>query len=256
MTRLRIGLVGLACAGTAAATGCSRNDNLPESCEDIQRDYLDENDNYPSDGEYTIYFDGEKSRPLTVWCENMNRDQPLDYLSVRDTENYSEAAFSSTTSPTGTTVTTSFERLRLDPIRLEIDPWDFQFATTRGNDGLLADSDFLMQLGLTDNPGHVPYGIAFRDTHAVVSIDAAAHIELVDTGLALVQEAADAGFFCLETVAPAMAAGSRSTASVSDDLSEATIIANHTGAAVSLVTPSECDDFAPGSRIALQYNGL
>jgi hypothetical protein len=258
---LRIGLLGLACAGTA--TACARDTRLPESCEDIQRDFLDEHDDFPDDGEYTLYVDGEKSRPWTVWCEAMNRDEPKDYLTVKEADNASEV------SDGIQFVRTSFERVRIDPVRLEIDPWDFAFATTIGDIALLdaavtsgsGNTAFRDRIGLEPTataPTNVPLGVAYRGEGDSVARAAQSHVDLAGTGFSLAEDVTEDDFFC--TRATPLAVGQTisdlSLVRLDEDLDDVQLVANTSDATDASWAAAECDDFSDSTRIPVQYNGL
>jgi hypothetical protein len=112
-----VGCAGKADDDTTATT-------FPETCAEVQEQAVDETGELPADGTYTLYVDGDERMPWEAFCYNMTEIEPLEYLTVTDTDNYSQIS-------NGTVIVeTKYSQLRIDPIRLEIDPLDDTFATT------------------------------------------------------------------------------------------------------------------------------
>jgi hypothetical protein len=99
----------------------------PSTCQEIR-----DHDPNAFDGIHTLYLDGNKSAPYSVYCRNMVRN-PVEYLplvNTGDKQNYS--MFDAGGARTGTDVVTQFFRIRIDPVTLEVDTADLTFATTTG----------------------------------------------------------------------------------------------------------------------------
>lgn len=129
-------------------------DDLPVSCIDIQ-----EQQTGAIDGDYTLYYLGDPDKAWTARCVDMNEVLPLEYLTLPRTGvgvNFSE--YMAGGMAVGTTVTTYFDRVRIDPFTLVVDSSDFRFARSLG------------ALGHPDDPGNtmttvtdvtaMPYGTA------------------------------------------------------------------------------------------------
>ncbi|HYD48432.1 MAG TPA: hypothetical protein VEB21_08800 [Terriglobales bacterium] len=104
----------------APCTNCE-----PQTCVEIRDRLIAANDPL-EDGEYTLYFDGDESRPWTAYCSGMRFDAQnvKEYLPVDPQRNFSEVS-------DGTNVTrTSFHRLRINLGTQTIDLLDGSFATT------------------------------------------------------------------------------------------------------------------------------
>ncbi|MCP3167810.1 GON domain-containing protein [Myxococcus qinghaiensis] len=103
--------------------------NKPRSCEELKNAY-----GYSGDDEYTLYINGNPNKPWQVWCRNM-AGAPLDYLVLRNVgaSNYSQ--YTAGGSSPGSSVRTSYSRLRIDPLNLYVIITDRTFTTSTG--GLL-----------------------------------------------------------------------------------------------------------------------
>ena len=157
---------------------------FPQTCLDIRND-LAESGQSPANGSYTLYIDRNPNLAWTVYCDNMNTEDPSEYLSVDESDNYSQIS-------NGTVVTqTSYRRLRIDPVTFVVDLLDSTFATT--------------EEGVVPPPGgrsHVPAGWAqFVSPQDNDGPPASAQIDLTGTGFALAESilADDLSFFCSVT---------------------------------------------------------
>lgn len=140
---LRRGWRALALGLTALATGCGAADAsmppeasartqaleaLPASCLDIKTASPE-----APDGDYTLYVSGEASAPWTAYCHGM-AGTPAEYLTLTQTQagaNYSQ--YLAGGASYGTTVRTTFTRLRINPTTLKVNTADQTFATSTGS---------------------------------------------------------------------------------------------------------------------------
>ena len=100
---------------------------LPATCADLRA-------SFPSapDGDYLLYVQGDASRAWLAWCQDM-AGTPTEYLSLASLEgpaNYSEYAAGG--SSPGTSVRTTYRRLRVDPSTLALHTSDQRFASSTG----------------------------------------------------------------------------------------------------------------------------
>ena len=116
--------------------------SYPKTCKEVQSAAVAETGNRPSDGTYTLYVNGDKNSPWEAFCFRMNLESPTEYLTVSQSDNYSQIG-------NGTYVSfTSYRRYRIDPSSLEINPLDARFATNSGFDVFMPD----LPAGLTSIP--------------------------------------------------------------------------------------------------------
>lgn len=92
------------------------------------------------DGDYTLYLFGDPSRPWKAYCHTM-ASSPAEYLSLPEAgllSNYSQ--YTAGGASGGTSVRTSYSRIRIDPITLRVNTNDRTFSTSIGliNHGSLA----------------------------------------------------------------------------------------------------------------------
>lgn len=106
------------CAGPADASTV-----FPETCLEVQEQAVDETGERPANGTYTLYINGDESLPWDAYCYDMQRTEPLEFLTVEEEENFSQIRTDDAVAQT------TYRRLRIDPIRLEINPLDDTFAT-------------------------------------------------------------------------------------------------------------------------------
>ncbi len=155
----------------------------PETCLDIREAAIADTGEAPADGDYTLYIDGDETKPWTAFCEGMNRADPAEYLTVDEDGNFSQLS-------NGTEVAVSeYRRLRIDPTALTIDPLDATFAMTTNGD-------------LIDLPGgraDLPAGFAqFASPDNDDGPAATAGADLAGTSFALADSVLDndGAFFC------------------------------------------------------------
>ncbi len=122
------------------------------------------------DGPYVIYLNGRS--PATLYCHNMNTT-PQEYLTLPATE--TGGNFSLISYPEGAIIT-QYEKVRLNPSSLIIDPADTTFATLAeslaGYSALFGEqltaypvtaSDFAVATGCNRNQDNAPLGRANID---------------------------------------------------------------------------------------------
>lgn len=84
------------------------------------------------DGEYTLYVDGDVAFPWTAFCVGLG-STPQAYLTLPAgaAENY--AQYTAGGASPGTNVRTSFERVAIDALTLDVDIDDLTFASSTGS---------------------------------------------------------------------------------------------------------------------------
>ena len=114
--------------GTEGTTAPTCDGTCARSCGELLADMPG-----ASDGPYTLYVDNDPSRPWEAWCVDM-AGTPMEYLILPmagpDT-NFSEYEPGQAQAP-GTTVRTTYTRVRVDPQTLLVDISDQTFATSTG----------------------------------------------------------------------------------------------------------------------------
>ncbi len=232
-------LVWLACSGPESETG---EGPFPRTCAEVQELIVDETGERPSNGTYTLYVDGDEGKPWDAYCLDMKRSDPTEYLEVDESTNYSQRS-------DGTyRMTTRYRRLRIDPIRLEIDPNDTTFATSESTDATKLPEEIL------------PAGLAYFERKKTGgTLAAESRFSLGDDSNFNLDEAVDGdNFFCIET---ADTSADVSEIRVHNDLKSVTLRALSNGLGASTVaggctalrpllqTPSKLDLWP------LEYNG-
>ncbi|HEX2766966.1 MAG TPA: PxKF domain-containing protein [Candidatus Limnocylindria bacterium] len=102
---------------------------VPESCADAQALYGSFGD---TDGQYVIHPAG--GNRFVVWCADMaTPGEGADYLEVRSGPSQNYGQYAAGGAATGTTVTTHFTKIRLDPATLSVDVNDTTFASSAGS---------------------------------------------------------------------------------------------------------------------------
>lgn len=100
----------------------------PASCQELK--YANPS---AADGEYTLYFGHDQSKPWKAWCRNM-AGTPAEYLTLPSTG--SSLNFSQYTAGVhnggGTDVRTLFTKVRIDPATLIVSTGDQTFSTSSG----------------------------------------------------------------------------------------------------------------------------
>jgi len=108
----------------------------PSSCLELK-----ERTNEQSDGEYEIGY--PPFPPFKVYCKDMNQDHPREYLDLRGRENYSQYTHGGYYL-SGTTVRTTFLKIRFNPRTLEVNMRDRTYTTNVGkitqNNGWVCES--------------------------------------------------------------------------------------------------------------------
>jgi len=147
----------------------------PASCADI----LAANPS-ATDGTYTLYWSNQASHPWAAYCANMAA-QPSEYLPLVDVNGDSNfSQYTAGGDSTGTSVRTSYQRLRIDPEWLTVDIADQTFATSTGE--LTEDYVITVQ--------SMPFGVAMSCDGTTSGL---ANIDLSGTPFNLTQEFASQG---------------------------------------------------------------
>ena len=238
--------LGLSSCGDDAADTAGDSLLFPETCAELQENAVDETGERPENGTYTLYVDGDESKPWNAYCHDMRRATPLDYLTVDDSENFSEMSGAATTR-------TSFRRYRIDPVTLEIDPLDDTFAATDGDDSIIPDAR-----------SHIPAGWAqFGDGMGADGVTTAhAKIDLTDTGFTLAASVTENDFFC--TAAAGGGDSSGSTITIASDLLSVIMTATNTVPSLWTKTVGDCENLSgadtgaedfTSAALPLQYVG-
>lgn len=102
----------------------------PASCAEV----VQASNGAARDGEVTLYIERNPKRAYKVWCADMAKGQPLEYLSLGSTkDNLSTVVHGGAYDGIGgKDMVTRFSRVRFDPKRLAILPKDLRFAKTSG----------------------------------------------------------------------------------------------------------------------------
>ncbi len=200
----------MGCAGPADDVE-AQSTVFPETCEEVQQYAVDQTGDRPADGTYILYINGDASQPWDAYCYNMRRSEPSEYLTVSESDNYSQIGNETVVA------TTSYRRYRIDPITFIIDPTDTTFAD---ND---AGFDSFSPVFPIEGMEYIPAGWAeFQPTQYNMSEGVMAEVSLEGTGFIFSNtiEANDLNdFFCKVT----------SDNSYDDDGTEATILSDLTG---------------------------
>lgn len=159
----------LSCKDSASTT----IETFPETCAEVQEQAIEETGDRPSNGTYTLYIDGDEEKPWDAYCHNMNRSQPSEYLTIVEEDNFSQIRNESYLAES------TYRRVRIDPLTLEINLLDDTFATTNVDDG------FEPVFPADDTLEFVPLGWAeFQPVAYNSESGAEAHVSLVDTPFA------------------------------------------------------------------------
>jgi hypothetical protein len=140
------------------ALGCVAGDNdvpdapdatpgaLPRSCEELATSHPK-----ATDGDFKLYIDRNPNTWFLAYCADMP-DAPKTYLTVDPDMNWSQ--YTAGGRALGTTVTSRFDKIRIDPITFKVAPTDTSFAVSEGS---LTDIDGKpvseMTLGLAKSCG-------------------------------------------------------------------------------------------------------
>jgi hypothetical protein len=101
---------------------------FPASCADVLTDVPT-----ATDGDFTLYIGGDESKPWQAYCADM-ATAPKEYLPlvmVLGDHNYSQ--YTAGGASPGSSVRTSYLRLRIDPATLTVDIGDQAFAMSSGS---------------------------------------------------------------------------------------------------------------------------
>lgn len=202
-------------------TSCSESTIVyPETCKDVQEQSVKDTGERPTNGTYTLYIDGDQTKPWDAYCHRMNLSEPVEYLTVNEDSNFSEIS-------SGTDiVVTHYRRYRIDPVRLEIDPLDDEFATTEGT------SD-----EIPDNRSHIPAGWAqFESASSFDGPAATSSMNLSGTSFVFSEEVDD-GFFCTVNTG---GNGDDSSVDITADLTKVTLTAINDTADEQTKTVGDC----------------
>ncbi len=219
---------------------------LPQACIDVRTKAIGESGVAPANGSYTLYVGRNPNKPWTAYCHRMNLSQPTEYLSVDETDNFSQIS-------NGTVVAqTSYRRLRIDPVTFVVDLLDDTFATTE-------DGGLTLPSGRSSVPaGWAQFGSAQSDDGPA----AHAQIDLTGTGFALAESvlADELAFFCAVTAegSPLPPTGGNSV-EVANDLASFTLAALDPTGGSSTKVVADCthlsvaDDSLTTGTLPLQY---
>lgn len=99
----------------------------PTSCLDYKTKYEDfgavQKANPLTDANYRMYIGGQTIRSANIWCADMNKTSPLEYISLVQPN-----ASQFRSAPGVATNVTVWSKVRIDPTNLSIKPSDFRFA--------------------------------------------------------------------------------------------------------------------------------
>ena len=124
-----------ACTGAARTCTLTLTDDVqvmanfanPTSCEQIRAD-----NPTATNGNRKLFVNGDKTKAFDVYC-HMAATPALTYLNLTKTtatDNFSQ--FTTGGGATGTTVKTSYTKVRIDPATLKVDTNDMRFASSTG----------------------------------------------------------------------------------------------------------------------------
>ncbi len=197
-------------------------------------------------GTYTLYVEGDSQKPWNAYCHQMNLVTPLEYLTVVENDNFSSIS-------DGTSITlTNFRRYRIDPVSLQIDLLNDEFATTDENTPVVPDGR-----------AHIPAGWAqFSSPSNGDGPAASSQINFESTGFAFAESVLLGNFFCT-TDTGGDSSGSDVTVAV--DLTSVLLSAINSNATELTKTVADCDNLSPADQpgtteyvtatIPLQYIG-
>jgi hypothetical protein len=114
---------------------------LPVTCADVGA---------ATDGEYTLYVGGDKGKPWTAYCADMGTT-PVEYLPLAMVlGDHNMSQYTAGGASPGSSVRTSYLRLRIDPMTLAIDIGDQRFSVSSGS----------LQHSFSDAVSSMPFGVA------------------------------------------------------------------------------------------------
>lgn len=170
----------LALSLAALATGCGAGEDasapvnaaaqalsgVPVTCQDIKASTPEATDGY-----FTLYVGGDASLPWVAWCHGM-AGTPAEYLPLERVGTDSNfAQYTAGGSSPGTTVRTSYTRLRIDPVTLRVDTADQRFSSSSGslNHGSTQVTAMPLGVAMSCNGTLAPANIDLRGTPFTVA---------------------------------------------------------------------------------------
>ncbi|RJS25664.1 hypothetical protein DRW03_04045 [Corallococcus sp. H22C18031201] len=84
------------------------------------------------DGDSVLYVGSDPQKRWTAYCVDM-AGTPKEYLTLQNTTNANFSQYTAGGASPGTNLRTSFAKVRIDPVTLQIDPGDRTFATSTGS---------------------------------------------------------------------------------------------------------------------------
>ncbi len=100
--------------------------SYPATCQEVLTD-----DPSAQDGAYTLYIGGDPRQPWTVHCEDMLVG-PREYLALPAGPGANFSQYTAGGFVRGTNVRTEFERVRIDPVTLNVEIDDLEFSASTG----------------------------------------------------------------------------------------------------------------------------
>lgn len=116
-------------AGNACVNAAGGFDCLPTSCAGVLASTPT-----ADDGTYTLYVGGDPQKPWDAYCADMQASSgPHEYLPLENVlGDHNFSSYEAGGSSPGTTVKTSYIRLRIDPATLVVQIGDQRFSTSSG----------------------------------------------------------------------------------------------------------------------------
>jgi len=151
-----------ACQNTPGSVVCY----APATCADVKSHVA-----AAADGPYTLYLTADAGKPWTAFCAAM-ATTPLEYLSLTGANS---AQYTSGGASPGTSVRTTYTKVRFDPATLNINISDRRFAMSQGMLNHSGDGTMVTSM---------PYGVAM-DCQGNNSTSGVALIDLTATKFAL-----------------------------------------------------------------------
>ncbi len=150
----------------------------PASCKDIQLATA-----ATADQEYTLYVGGDETKPWRGFCKGMSTATPSEYLTLT-TPNENTGQYKNGGASSGTMVTTTYQKVRIDPVTLALDAADQSFATSTGQ--LMHSNSNMMVTAM-------PLGVAMSCIRSG-DTSARARINLIGTKFKVISQFAAGGF--------------------------------------------------------------
>lgn len=151
-----------ACQNTAGGFACY----APATCADVKAHVP-----AAADGPYTLYLTANAGKPWQAFCAAM-ATTPLEYLSLTGANS---AQYTAGGASPGTSVKTTYMKVRFDPAALKIDISDRRFATSQGMLNHSGDGTMVTSM---------PFGVAM-DCQGNNTSTGVALIDLTATAFAL-----------------------------------------------------------------------